>query len=100
MKKILIAGCGGAPSEGVVNSLLLGKNQEELIGMGSELTDLILSNVKKKYTVPYADSPNYESELLKVLNIEKPDLIHFQNDLEIFEASKIRDKIISNGTKK
>ena len=47
MKKILIAGCGGAPSEGVVNSLLLGKNQEELIGMGSELTDLILSNVKK-----------------------------------------------------
>jgi hypothetical protein len=40
MKKILIAGCGGAPSEGVVNSLLLGKNQEELIGMGSELTDI------------------------------------------------------------
>ena len=87
----MIAGCGGAPSEGVVKSLMLGKNQEELIGMGSELTDLILSSVKK-YKVPYADSPNYESELLKVLNIEKPDLIHFQNDLEIFEASKIRDK--------
>ena len=52
MKKILIAGCGGAPSEGVVNSLLLGKNKEELIGMGSELTDLILSNVKKNTTTP------------------------------------------------
>lgn len=30
---------------------------------------------------------------------EKPDLVHFQNDLEIFEASKIRDKIIATGTK-
>ena len=99
MKKILIAGCGGAPSEGVINSLLKCNKRDEIIGMGSEPTDLILSNAKRKYIVPYADAPSYESELLKVLDHEKPDLVHFQNDLEIFEASKIREKILATGTK-
>ena len=99
MKKILIAGCGGAPSEGVVNSLIQCEKGDEVIGMGSEPTDLVLSNAKRKYIIPYADEDNYEEELLKILKIEKPDLVHFQNDLEIFEASKIRDKILATGTK-
>jgi len=99
MKKILIAGCGGAPSEGVVKSLLKCETGDEIIGMGSEPTDLVLSKAKRKYVMPYADSKNYESELLKLLNYEKPDLVHFQNDLEIFEASKFRDKITATGTK-
>lgn len=99
MKKILIAGCGGAPSEGVVNSLLQCNKHDEVIGMGSDPTDLVLSNAKRKYVVPYADDANYEKELLKLLNHEKPDLVHFQNDLEIFEASKIREKILATGTK-
>jgi carbamoyl-phosphate synthase large subunit len=97
--KILIAGCGGAPSEGVVNSLLKCDKGDEVIGMGSEPTDLILSNVSRKYIVPYANSPKYENALIKLLNHEKPDLLHFQNDLEIFEASKIRDKITATGTR-
>ena len=99
MKKILVGGCGGAPSEGVVNSLLLCEKGDEVIGMGSDPTDLVLSSAKRKYVVPYANEQHYESELLKILNKEKPDLIHFQNDLEIFEASKIRNKILATGTK-
>lgn len=99
MKKVLIAGCGGAPSEGVINSMLMCEKADEIIGMGSDPTDLVLSNAKRKYLVPYADKENYESELLKILVKEKPDLIHFQNDLEIFEASKIRNKIIALGAK-
>ncbi len=97
--KILIAGAGGAPSEGVIKSLLRSNKGEEIIGMGSEPTDLILSAANKKYLVPYANEPNYQEELLKILNREKPDLVHFQNDLEIFEASLIRDEILSTGTK-
>lgn len=99
MKKILIAGCGGAPSEGVVNSLLKSRKNEEIIGMGSEPTDLILSKAKRKYIVPYADHPDYEKELIKILEFEKPDLVHFQNDLEIYVASGLRDKILRTGTK-
>lgn len=99
MKKILIGGCGGAPSEGVVNSLLLCEKGDEIIGIGSEPTDLILSAAKRKYVVPYANENNYEEELIKILNYEKPDLVHFQNDHEVFEASKIRNKILNTGTK-
>jgi hypothetical protein len=92
-KKILIAGAGGAPSEGVIKSLLLSKIPVEVIGMGSEPTDLVLSAAQRKYFVPYADSPEYKQELLKILVKERPDLVHFQNDLEIFHASKLREEI-------
>lgn len=98
MKKILIAGAGGAPSEGVIKSLLK-CGTEEVIGMGSEPTDLVLSNSKRKYFVPYADAPTYKQELFKILEKEKPDFIHFQNDLEIYHASKFRDEIHSMGVK-
>jgi len=55
MKKILVAGAGGAPTEGVVFSLLKNPNNY-VIGMGSEPTDVILSKVDKKYYVPYANT--------------------------------------------
>ncbi len=99
MKKILIAGAGGAPSEGVINSLLKSHKKEIIIGMGSEPSDLVLSAVSKKYYVPYANTAKYRESLLKILKEEKPDLIHFQHDLEIYHASKFRDEINALGTK-
>jgi hypothetical protein len=99
MTKILIAGAGGAPTEGVINSLLLSDRKETILGMGSEPTDVVLSNAHQKFYVPYADAPEYKEALLKLLKEEKPDLVHFQNDLEIFHASKFRDEITATGTK-
>ncbi|NCC33531.1 MAG: carboxylate--amine ligase, partial [Chloroflexia bacterium] len=99
MSIILIAGAGGAPSEGVIKSILRGRKQETVIGMGSEPTDLVLSAASKKFYVPYANKPEYKARLLQILNTEKPDLIHFQNDLEIFHASLIRNEIMDTGTK-
>lgn len=98
MKKILIAGAGGAPSEGVIYSLLKNPNNY-VIGMGSEPADVILSKAHKKYFIPYANTAEYKEKLLDILSKEKPDLIHFQNDLEIFHASLIRDDLIATGTK-
>jgi hypothetical protein len=98
MTKILIAGAGGAPSEGVINSLLRSDKKEIIYGMGSEPTDLVLSNAEKKFYMPYADTPEYKPALLNLLNTEKPDLIHFQNDLEIYHASLFRDEILATGT--
>lgn len=99
MAKILIAGAGGAPSEGVINSLLESVENFDVAGMGSEPTDLILSHAKRKYCVPYANTPEYKSSLLKILKKERPDLVHFQNDLEIYHASLIRDEILAAGVK-
>jgi len=97
MKKILVAGAGGAPTEGVVFSLLKNPNNY-VIGMGSEPTDVILSKVDKKYYVPYANTNEYKDKLLEILNKEKPDLVHFQNDLEIYHSSLIREEIKATGT--
>ncbi len=97
--KILIAGAGGAPSEGVINSLLKSRKNEQIIGMGSEPTDLVLSNATEKFYIPYANSKEYESKLLELLKLEKPDLVHFQNDLEIYYASLLRDEIHKFGVK-
>lgn len=99
MSKILIAGAGGAPSEGVIKSLIQGSKKETIIGMGSEPTDLVLSAASKKLYIPYANTSAYKTRLLQILIAEKPDLVHFQNDLEIFHASLIRDEIIATGTR-
>ena len=98
MKKILVAGAGAAPTEGVVFSLLKNPNNY-VIGMGSEPTDVILSKADKKYYVPYANTNEYKDKLLEILNKEKPDLVHFQNDLEIYHSSLIREEIKATGTK-
>lgn len=99
MARILIAGAGGAPSEGVINSLLLSPENEEILGMGSEISDLVLSNANEKYFIPYADSLEYKTKLMELLDESKPDLIHFQNDLEIFYASQLREEIHAKGVK-
>ena len=99
MSKILIAGCGGAPSEGVVKSLLAANDGEEIIGMGSEPTDLILSKAQKKYVVPYSNTPEYKGKLFQIFEKEKPDMLHAQNDLEIYAISKMRDDIQQAGIK-
>ncbi|MDO9187855.1 MAG: carboxylate--amine ligase [Bacteroidia bacterium] len=99
MKKILIGGAGGTPSEGVINSLLRGRKNELILGMGSEPSDLVLSNAHEKYFVPYSDTQEYKKALLEILKNERPDFIHFQNDLEVFHASKFRDEIHACGVK-
>lgn len=99
MSKILISGAGGAPSENVIRSWLACEKNETIVGMGSEPFDLMLSRAEKKYVVPYAIDKNYEKKLLTLLNTEKPNLVHFQNDVEILEASKLREKILSTDTK-
>ena len=99
MSKILLAGAGGVPTENVIRSIAECDKEENIVGMGSESSDLVLSLAKKKYLVPYANDEKYESILVSLLNIEKPDLIHFQNDVEILKASKIRGKILETGVK-
>jgi carbamoyl-phosphate synthase large subunit len=97
MSRILIGGAGGAPSEGVIQSLLEDEKHEEIIGMGSEPFDLILSSTEKKLCIPYAVTNGYKNKLCKILVDEKIDFLHCQNDVEIFEVSKIRDDIKSLG---
>lgn len=99
MNKILVGGAGGAPSEGVIKSLLLSPEQEEIIGTGSEPFDLATSAALRKYVVPYANSSEYKDEFLKIIKIEQPQMVHFQNDAEVYYASLLRDDIQDLGVK-
>ena len=99
MRKILIGGAGGAPSEGVINSLRQWPRREKILGMGSSKIDLTLSKADRKYLIENADSPNYANALIDLLHRIKPDFLHLQNDLEIFTVSKIRDSIVDAGVK-
>ena len=99
MAKVLIAGAGGTPSENVIRSLQECDKNEEIIGMGSEIIDLVLSSAAKKYLIPYAVESSYKAKLISLLKFEKPDLVHFQNDIEIREASRLRSEILDLGVK-
>ncbi len=99
MAKIVVTGAGSAQSNGVINSLLLADEGDFLIGLGSDVFDLMLCNAHKKYLVPHSTRSEYKEFLLEVLAKEKPDMIHFQHDLELFMALKFRDAIEQLGVK-
>lgn len=100
MPKILITGAGSVQSNGVINSLLKNPdNKEEIIGTGADPMDLVLCKAHRKYLVPYSTRPGYKQALLKVLAMEKPNMIHFQHDLELYHAMKFRPEIAALGVK-
>lgn len=99
MAKIIVTGAGSAQSNGVINCLLMSGDGDHIIGLGSDPTDLVMSAAHKKYLMPHSRSPEYREKLLKVLEQEKPDMIHFQHDLELAQALKFREDIERTGVK-
>jgi carbamoyl-phosphate synthase large subunit len=98
-KKILITGAGSAQSNATINCLLMTKCPEEIIGVGADKYDLMFCRAKKLYLIPHAREPDHEKVLLKIIKAEKPSMIHFQHDLEIWKALQFRSKIESLGVK-
>lgn len=98
-KKIIVTGAGSAMSNGVINSLLLAGDGEDVIGLGADPAELFMCRAHRKYLVPYARDPEYKGKLLHILNTEKPDMIHFQHDAELAIALKFRDDILATGVK-
>jgi len=89
MKKVMIGGAGGAPSEGVIFSLK--QNPDfKVIGIGADETDLYASSADIKRKIPYSDNSNYLDSLARVIEETRPDFIHFQNDNEILKISENR----------
>ena len=100
MTKIVVTGAGSAQSEGVINCLLADREYDlQIIGLGSDRYDLMLSKAHRKILMPYSTMPEYKEKLLKVLNIEKPDMIYFQHDKELYIASKFRSEVEATGVR-
>jgi carbamoyl-phosphate synthase large subunit len=99
MDRILIGGAGGAASEGVIRSIKESKRPKEIIGMGSEFSDLVLSKSSRRFLIPPAGSEKYWPSLKKLIEIERPAFIHVQNDREVLEISRLRDDLGGLGVK-
>jgi len=97
MARIYIGGAGGAPSNGFIRSLRVSTREDYLIGATSVASDLFLADVDEKYVVPPALDASYGSIVLPLLSQLKPDLVHFQNDFEVREISRLRRKLDSAG---
>lgn len=97
--KIIITGAGSAQSNGVINSLLMASDGEEIIGLGSDPSDLMLCQAPKKYLMPHSRDTAYKKALLAVLDTEKPQMIHFQHDAELAIALKFKDEIEFTGVR-
>lgn len=98
-KKIVITGAGSAQSNATINCLLMANDGEEIIGPGADPVDLMFCQAHRRYLVPHAKQSGHKEALLKLLEIEKPDMIHFQHDLEVWKALQFRDEIESFGVK-
>lgn len=97
--KIVITGAGSAQSNATINCLLMANDGEELIGPGADPVDLMFCRAHRRYLVPHAKQAGHKETLLKLLEIEKPDMIHFQHDLEVWKALQFREEIESTGVK-
>lgn len=99
MAKIIICGAGSAQSNGVINSLLMSGQGDEIIGLGSDPYDLMMCKAHKRYLVPHSRNKEYKESLLRVLRKEQASMIHFQHDFELSVALKFRDEIEATGVK-
>jgi len=99
MARILIGGAGGAPSEGVIYSLMKPELGHQIIGVGSDPSDLVLSKAHETHLVPQANHHEYKEKLLSIVSKVRPDMVHFQNDSEIFIASQFRQDLESLGAR-
>lgn len=98
-QKIVITGAGSAQSNAVVNCLLMTNDGDEIIGPGADPIDLMFCRAHRRYLVPHAREKTHKQALLNLLEIEKPDMIHFQHDLEVWKALQFKDEIEATGTK-
>lgn len=97
--KIVVTGAGSAQANGVINSLILAGGGEEIIGLGSDPTELIMCRAHRKYLMPHSSDQKYKAAILKVLQVEKPDMIHFQHDVELYVAMHFRSEIEAAGVR-
>lgn len=96
MKRILVAGAGGAPSTNFIRSLRKAKEPIYIVGVDSSKHYLMRAEVDKRYLVPPASDPLYLSFINKIIAKEKIEFMHMQNDYEIGYVSEHREKIKTN----
>ncbi len=89
-KTVLVTGIGGNVGQGILRNILSMKESIRLIGTNATAFSAGNHLCDKVYEVPMAFEDNYVSELLKVCELEKVDLVIPSTDAEGVCLSKIK----------
>jgi len=93
MKRILVTGAGGSPAVNFTRSLRKAPEDIYLVGTDYDKYYLMRAEVDKRYLVPAAKDPDYIAVLNKIIDDEKIEFVHAQNDTEVNVLSANRDKL-------
>ena len=100
MKRILVTGCGGAPTTNFVRSLRGADPKQKryfIVGIDCDKYAIHKSECDKSYICPPAKDDYYIEFLLEIIKREKIDFLHTQPEIEIYVVGKNREKIIKAG---
>ena len=93
MKRILVTGAGGSPSANFIRSLRAADEEYYIVGTDADKYYLQRAEVDSKYLAPLASDPKYTDFLNYVIEKEKIEFVHAQNDIEVGFLSENREKI-------
>ena len=93
MKRILVTGAGGSPSVNFTRSLREGEDEYYIVGTDADKYYLQRAEVDARYYAPPAKHPKYIDFLNYIIEKEKIEFVHAQNDVEVAFLSENREKI-------
>jgi carbamoyl-phosphate synthase large subunit len=93
MKRVLVTGAGGSPAVNFTRSLRKAPEEIYIVGTDSNKYYVMRAEVDKRFLVPSANDPQYIDALNKIIDDEKIEFIHAQNDTEVNVLSANRDKL-------
>jgi biotin carboxylase len=93
MRRILVTGAGGSPATNFVRSLRAAPERVHLIGTDADRFCLLRAETDSRYLVPPARDPSFLKVLNTIIERERVDLVHAQNDTEVAFISEHRDQL-------
>jgi len=93
MKRILVTGAGGSPSVNFTRSLRQADEDYYIVGTDADKYYLQRAEVDARYLAPLASHPQYIDFLNYVIDKEKIEFVHAQNDVEVAFLSENREKL-------
>jgi hypothetical protein len=93
MRRVLVTGAGGSPATNFVRSLRSAPEPFHLVGTDADRYCLMRAETDVRHLVPPAGDPCYLEVLNAIIERERIDLVHAQNDAEVAFISEHRDRI-------
>jgi carbamoyl-phosphate synthase large subunit len=93
MKRVLVTGAGGSPAVNFTRSLRKAPEPFFLVGTDADKFYLMRAETDARYLVPLARDADYLAVLNQIIDREKIELVHAQNDAEVSFLSQNREKL-------